>query len=92
MDPDSAKLALALQLDDIETYRKTLPRSTASATVFSEAMAFEQLRGELLRKLWEVNGYVHDALEIYMQQCDGREMRWVLRCIWLSFTNNGVCV
>jgi len=56
MDPKTARLALTIQLDDIETYRKALPRSTNNATAFSEAKAFKVLRDELLKKLWEVNG------------------------------------
>lgn len=35
MDPESAKLALRFQLDDIESYPKALPSSTSDATAFS---------------------------------------------------------
>ena len=49
MDPATARLALKIQLDDIDAILKTLPPS-------SEAAAFMSLRGELIRKWQEVSG------------------------------------
>jgi hypothetical protein len=50
MDPATARLALKLQLDDVDAILK------AHNSTMSEAAAFMSLRTELLRKLQEVNG------------------------------------
>jgi hypothetical protein len=50
MDPETARLVLKLQLDDVDAILK------AHNSTMSEAAAFMSLRTELLRKLQEVNG------------------------------------
>jgi hypothetical protein len=50
MDPVTTRLALKLQLDDVDAILK------AHTSTLSEAAAFVSLRTELLRKWQEVNG------------------------------------
>jgi hypothetical protein len=56
MDPATARLALKLQLDDVDAILKTLPAASSTATTMSEAAAFRSLREELVRKWQEVSG------------------------------------
>jgi hypothetical protein len=56
MDPATARIALKLQLDDVDAILKTLPPSSDDAAAMGEVAAFRSLRNELVRKLHEVNG------------------------------------
>jgi hypothetical protein len=56
MDPATARLALKLQLDDVDAILKSLPPSSKDATVAGEATAFRSLRDELHRQWHEING------------------------------------
>ncbi|KAH7068557.1 hypothetical protein FB567DRAFT_565247 [Paraphoma chrysanthemicola] len=56
MDPPSARLALKLQLEDVDAILKSLPTSSTDAKVVSEIAAFRSLRNELVKKWQEVTG------------------------------------
>ena len=56
MDPVTAKLALKLQLDDIDVVLKSLRTSSGDIRANDEAAAFRALRNELVTKWMEVNG------------------------------------
>jgi hypothetical protein len=59
MDPATARVALKLQLDDVDAILKTLPQVSHDFIVNSERVAFAALRGELVRKWQEVHGRVY---------------------------------
>ncbi|KAJ4296311.1 hypothetical protein N0V90_006356 [Kalmusia sp. IMI 367209] len=56
MDPDTARLALDLQLQDIAAILKTHSAEADDAAAASEAVAFSSLRDELLKKKAEIDG------------------------------------
>ena len=56
MDPATARLALKLQLDDVDAILKTLPTSSDDPTTTSEIAAFRSLWEELVKKWQEVSG------------------------------------
>ncbi|KAH7061719.1 hypothetical protein BKA63DRAFT_588339 [Paraphoma chrysanthemicola] len=56
MDPPTARLALKLQLDDVDAILKSLPASSTDAKVVGEIAAFRSLRNELVKKWQEVAG------------------------------------
>ncbi|KAF2105400.1 hypothetical protein BDV96DRAFT_375790 [Lophiotrema nucula] len=56
ISPASNRLALRLQLEDIDAILKGLRDGTSTATIAHEAAVFQSLREDLLRKLAEVNG------------------------------------
>lgn len=55
MDPATARLALKLQLDDVDAVLNTLPEGD-DVTISSERAAFHILRDELMKKWDEVHG------------------------------------
>ncbi|KAF1842825.1 uncharacterized protein K460DRAFT_290154 [Cucurbitaria berberidis CBS 394.84] len=59
MDPATARLALKIQLDDVDTILKTLTPSSHDANTNDEKAAFEALRSELVKTRNEVHGQVY---------------------------------
>lgn len=59
MDPATARLALKMQLDDVDAILKAPPQGRSDDGAESERVAFEVLRGELVRKWNEVHGQVY---------------------------------
>jgi hypothetical protein len=56
MDPATARMALKLQLDDVEAILKRLPTTSNDIAATSEAAAFRSLREEVVRKWQELSG------------------------------------
>lgn len=56
MDLATTRMALRLQLDDVDAILKTLLTTNKDITATSEATAFRWLREELVRKWQEVSG------------------------------------
>jgi hypothetical protein len=52
----TARVALKLQLDDVDAILKTLPRTSDDAATAGAITAFKSLRDELMKKWQEVNG------------------------------------
>lgn len=71
MDPATARLALKLQLDDVDAILKTLSPSPDDATATGELAAFKALRSELIRKWQEVSGQ-HFAYNILKEENNNR--------------------
>jgi hypothetical protein len=65
IDPATARMALKLQLDDVDAILKTLPTTSNDITATSEATAFRWLREELVRKWQELSGhyFAHNVLK-----------------------------
>jgi hypothetical protein len=66
MDPATARVALKLQLDDVDAILKTLPPSSTS-----EFVAFRSLRDELIRKWQEISGQAY-AYNILREENNNR--------------------
>lgn len=66
MDPATARVALKLQLDDVDAILKTLPLSPTS-----EFVAFRSLRDELIRKWQEISGQAY-AYNILREENNNR--------------------
>ncbi|KAH4993882.1 hypothetical protein HBH95_050150 [Parastagonospora nodorum] len=56
MDPATARMALKLQLDDVDAILKAFPPNDINAAAMSEKVAFSMLGEELVRKWQEVSG------------------------------------
>jgi hypothetical protein len=56
MDPATARVALRLQLDDVDAIIKTLPSVSIDPRVIGELAAFRSLREDLVRKWQEFSG------------------------------------
>jgi hypothetical protein len=71
MDPPTARLALKLQLDDVDAILKTLDSSSDDAATAGEIAAFKSLRNELIKKWQEVSGQ-HFAYSILKEENNNR--------------------
>ncbi|KAI4610302.1 hypothetical protein J4E80_008066 [Alternaria sp. BMP 0032] len=72
MDPETTRIVLKLQLDDVHAILKALPSTSNDGAVNSERVAFAALRDELTRKWQEVHGRVF-AHNMIRKENAGRE-------------------
>ncbi|KAI4680294.1 uncharacterized protein J4E84_007942 [Alternaria hordeiaustralica] len=72
MDPETTRIVLKLQLDDVHAILKALPNTSNDGAVNSERVAFAALRDELTRKWQEVHGRVF-AHNMIRKENAGRE-------------------
>ncbi|KAI8940504.1 hypothetical protein NX059_004181 [Plenodomus lindquistii] len=67
MDPATARVALKLQLEDVDAILKTLSNTSTDAIAESERAAFTALRQELTKKWNEVHGQAY-AYHVVQQE------------------------
>jgi hypothetical protein len=65
MDPATARVALKLQLDDVDAIVKTISPTSKDPVVVGELAAFRSLREDLVRKQNEFSGqcFAYNILE-----------------------------